>query len=110
MRSFPLRSSTRTWNFQGANFELFPNSGYSDLTRKSMGVFGNWNDEISSVELRNTELGITRVCVLHEHINWQGRTLTLFASQGSLVPFRSSGVSRRRSSTGRQTTLPLGDT
>ncbi|WP_217225104.1 peptidase inhibitor family I36 protein [Desertibacillus haloalkaliphilus] len=66
-------------NFQGSRLELNPNRGYWDLTKVRMGIFGNWNDEISSVALRGT-----RVAVLHEHINMTGQSLTLFTDNTNL--------------------------
>ena len=76
----------QTWfcehvNFGGVSITLAKNRGYYDLRDVTMGFFGNWNDEISSVAMIGTQ-----VTVLHEHIQWTGSTLTLFGSEATLVP------------------------
>jgi hypothetical protein len=72
---YPQEARTKFFedvNLGGGFIELDPNRGYYDLTHVGKGVFGDWNDEISSVEMV-----YTRVAVLWEHIHWAGRSLTL---------------------------------
>lgn len=61
-------------NFGGWSISHGPNRGYADLTRAHMGVFGDWNDKISSVNGQNL-----RIAVLHEHINWVGATFSVWS-------------------------------
>lgn len=78
-------------NAKGSSLHVRPNRGYKNLTKKSMGIFGNWNDEISSVTMNQ----ISQV-TLYEHINWQGQTLNLFRDDPDLRKYgwndRASGV------------------
>jgi hypothetical protein len=67
----------RTWfyediNLGGSQIYLDANRGYYDLTEVSMGVFGDWNDEISSFWMIGTH-----VTVLHEDVRWTGQTFTV---------------------------------
>jgi hypothetical protein len=62
----------RTWFFQddnlgGSQIYLDANTGYPDLTDVSMGVFSDWNDQISSYWMLGTQ-----VVVLHQDLNWSG--------------------------------------
>jgi hypothetical protein len=77
---FPRPTLTRFYedeNLGGDFIDLEPNRGYFDLTHVGKGAFGlgDWNDEISSVEMQYTQ-----VCVLHEDIHWAGSTLNLFGT------------------------------
>jgi hypothetical protein len=72
-----------TWYWEDAGFHGFllqlpVNRGYHDLTKVTMHIFGNWNDEISALKMQGS--GVT---VLHEHINWAGSTFTYQPPSGS---------------------------
>lgn len=78
----PHHPHTLFWehiNAKGASLYLRPGRGYKNLKKVSMGIFGNWNDEISSVTLSGTSMA-----TLYEHINWEGQTLNLFRSERDL--------------------------
>jgi hypothetical protein len=69
-------------DFSGSLISNRPNRGYQNLLNVSLGLFDDWNDKISSVKMDRT-----RVCVLYDHINWGGQTLTLTASARNLFPW-----------------------
>ena len=88
------RPGERFWediHAKGSDLYCRPNRGYKDLTKVGMGIFGNWNDEISSVTMSQ----ISHV-TLYEHINWEGQTLSLFREEPDLRTHgwndRASGV------------------
>jgi hypothetical protein len=62
-------------DFTGDSMSLNANRGYNNLRDLGRGLFGlgDWNDIISSVRLNGNF-----VCVLHDHIHYQGNSLTLF--------------------------------
>ncbi len=66
--------STFWWPDSFSHISLPPNRGYPDLTEVGRGFLdlGDWNDEISAVTLNGNW-----VAVLHEHIHFKGRTLTI---------------------------------
>ena len=76
--------------FQDAGFwyslsdYFFLTEGYyildlSEFCRGFLNV-SDWNDEISSVQLYDTD-----ACILMEHVNWKGSSLTLTADHGDLT-------------------------
>jgi hypothetical protein len=88
----PVSMFWEDMNFDGEGFVLHANRGYANLKKKGRGFLGlgDWNDVISSVQMQGTH-----VCILHEHINWAGSTLTLFSSEPYLA---RSGWNDRASS------------
>jgi hypothetical protein len=82
---------------RGDELHLSPNRGYYDLTEVSRGFLGSgdWNDIISAIWMAQTS-----VCVLHEHIHWQGSTLTitLVSQQAYGSPLANVGWNDRASS------------
>jgi len=71
-------------NYEGDFLYLLPGYWWPDLTQVSMtGLFsGDWNDEISSVSVRPNQN-----CVLHEHINGEGSSVTLYNNEPYLEAF-----------------------
>lgn len=66
----------RTWFYEdnqlgGSQIYLDANYGYHNLIEVGMGLFSDWNDQISSFYMLGTQ-----VAVLHEHINWTGQTFS----------------------------------
>lgn len=60
--------------YRGDPLQINRNRGFADLTRVSRGFLGlgDWNDVISSVHVP-----WGRICVAHDHINWEGQSITL---------------------------------
>ncbi len=63
-------------NFKGDRLPLRRGRGYDNLPDVDRGLFGDWNDIISSVYLPSRS-----TCILHEHTGWSGQTLTLSWSE-----------------------------
>ncbi|WP_088362908.1 hypothetical protein [Bacillus cereus] len=70
-------------NYKGSQLILGQGRAYKNLTRVKMGLFGNWNDEISSIRRSITASSIVRV---FEHINFTGQSLTLFGDGSIEIP------------------------
>lgn len=70
-------------NFQGSRLILGQGRAYRNLTKVRMGLFGNWNDEISSIRRSLSTSSILRV---FEHINFTGQSLTLFGDGRIEIP------------------------
>jgi|GEM_PF-3296345 hypothetical protein len=73
-------------HYQGKSLKLPIDHAFSDLTRVyGTGFFGEntWNDEISSLHFG----GASTVCILYEHIHYQGSALVFFPSSGRTTNF-----------------------
>jgi hypothetical protein len=100
-RDVAVRSSG-TWYWEdddrnGGVIYLSINTGFYDLTRVDYGLFGDWNDRISSFEMMGSQ-----VCVLWDHIHWTGDSFTKilpFGTPGFIMnKLRSVGFNDRASS------------